>query len=470
MNDISKLSPIKGLKVETVIKLDRFEPRDYQLNLCRKFESGTIKRFLVIWPRRSGKDICAFNLLLRASLRRVGNYFYVFPTFSQGRRILWDAIDIQGRRILHYYAPDEIIESRNEQQMRLRLINGSQIQILGSDDFDSSIVGTNCMGMIFSEYALQDPRGFAYSLPILRASDGWAMFISTPRGKNALWELFNRSQGNPDWFCEKLSIDDTQHVDLEQIAKDIREGEMSQDLAMQEWWCSFDLGVEGSYYTKYIDDLRRRGQVTHIPWEPYHPVHTAWDLGWNDPTVIIFFQIIGPIIRIIDYYQNNKSGLEHYAKIVKEKPYAYGKHIAPHDIAVHELSSGLDRWSMMHDLGITFIRREAGDKVPGIEDGIEAVRRNLPKMWINEASCGPLIKALENYRQEYDPKRQVYKDKPVHDHHSHAADAMRYLCVGLNKIKSNTSAAELEKRFRETVYGEDQSHYPSVFRDDLPPY
>jgi hypothetical protein len=125
---------------------------------------------------------------------------------------------------------------------------------------------------------------------------------------------------------------------------------------------------------------------------------------------------------------------------------------------------------MMHDLGVTFMRRDKSDKVPGIEDGIEAVRRNLPKMWIDERLCTPLIKSLENYRQEYDPKRQIYKDKPVHDQHSHAADAMRYLCVGLNRVKTGTSAEDLEKRFRDTVYGGDQSNYPSVFRNDLPPY
>lgn len=452
--------------IETQIKLDRFVCRDYQKNLFKAFESQKYKKFLIIWPRRSGKDICALNLLVRAAFRKVGTYFYIFPTFSMGRRILWDAIDIEGKKILNYYIPDEIVESRNEMQMRIRLINGSQIQIIGSDNFDQTLVGTNALGMIFSEYALQDPRAWQFSIPILKASNGWALFVSTPRGKNALWELYNVAMHSPDWFCEKLSVDDTRHVDLSEIEKEIEDGQMSRDLAMQEWWCSFDLGVEGSFYAKHIDELRRKGQITSVPWEPYFPVHTAWDLGYNDPTVIIFFQIIGQVIRIIDCYENNKKGLDHYAKILKEKEYAYGKHIAPFDIAVHDLSTGISRWKMMYDLGITFMKYT--EKQPGIEDGIEAVRRNIPKMWIDERNCKTLIKALENYRQEYDPKKQVYKSNPLHDHHSHYADAMRYLCVSLSKVSNQSDPKALEKRYEEAMYGTSNSNMPSVFRTDLP--
>src|SRR5215469_8624935 len=115
------------------IRLDRFKPRPYQYDLCNAFESNAFKRYLIVWPRRAGKDICALNLLIRAALRKIGTYFYVFPTFSMGRRILWDAIDISGQKVLQYYVPEDIVQSRNEMQMRIRLVNGSQIQILGSD-------------------------------------------------------------------------------------------------------------------------------------------------------------------------------------------------------------------------------------------------------------------------------------------------------------------------------------------------
>ena len=322
-----------------VIRLDQFKPREYQRALVSSFESGKYKRFLVVWPRRSGKEICAINLVLRAAFRRVGTYYIVYPNFSSGRRILWDAIDIDGRKVLNHYIPDNIVVSRNEQQMKIKLINGSQIQILGSDDVDRSLVGTNAVGIVYSEYALQDPRAWSLAIPILRASDGWAMFISTPRGKNAFYELYNMAKENPDWFCQRLTLDDTKHIDSAEIEKEIETGQISRDLALQEYYCDFSLGVEGSYYGKYVDDLRRKSQITAVVWDPYLPVHTAWDLGYNDPTTIIFFQVFANQVRIIDCYENNKKGLEHYSKVIKEKEYSYGKHIAPFDIAVHDLST-----------------------------------------------------------------------------------------------------------------------------------
>lgn len=437
---------------QKTIKLDRFVPREYQQRLVTAFEEGKIKRFVAIWPRRAGKDICALNLLLRAALRRVGTYFYVFPTFSMGRRILWDAIDISGNRVIQHYIPEELIESKNEQQMRIRLINGSQIQIIGSDDVDKSLVGTNAVGIVYSEYALQDPHAWQLAIPILKASAGWALFISTVRGRNHFYDLYEAVKDREDWFCEKLTIEDTKHITVEEIEKEIESGQISRDLAMQEFWNDFNLGVEGSFYGKYMDDLYQRNQITNVPWEPYLSVHTAWDLGYNDSTTIIFFQVQGPSIRIIDYYENNKQGLEHYAKVIKEKPYTYGKHIAPHDIAVHDLSTGISRWKMMHDLGVTFMKYH--DKLPSIDDGIEAVRRILPKCWFDEPKTGKLIKALENYRQEYDNKRKVYKSTPLHDNNSHAADAMRYLALAIPKLTSNSSPEELKQRYNKAVYGE----------------
>lgn len=446
-----------------IIHLDKFIPRDYQMPLCEAFDQGKNLRFVAIWPRRAGKDICAINLVLRAALKRVGTYFYVFPTYSSARKILWDAIDIDGNKILTYYIPDSIVESRNEQQMRIRLINGSQIQLLGSDDVDRSLVGTNAVGIVFSEYALQDPRAWQLSIPILKASKGWALFISTVRGKNHFYELYNSAKTNTEWFCQLLTIEDTKHISIEEIEKEIVSGQMSRDLAMQEFWNDWNLGVEGSFYGKYIDELRIKGQICPVMTEPYLQTVTAWDLGFNDPTVIIFAQLYNNQIRIVDCYENNKMGLDHYARIVKDKGYNYSKHIAPFDIAVHDLTSGISRWQMMHDMGITFVRYS--DKAPSIDDGIEMVRRMLPRVWIDEKRCAPLIKALEGYRQEYDHKRRVYKTSPLHDDNSHWADAFRYLCVYLSKYNptNQTSAEELDKRYRETVYG-GQSNLPPIFR------
>jgi phage terminase large subunit len=447
----------------TTIYLERFKPRSYQLPIFDAIENKKYRRVLAILPRRAGKDICAFNLVIRAALRQIGVYYYIFPTYSQAKKVIWDSMTNEGIRFLDYI-PDELVEQSNSQEMKIRLRNGSLIQLVGSDNYDS-LMGTNPRGVVFSEYALQDPRAYQFIRPILVANYGWALFLSTPRGKNHLWELYNIAIQSPDWFCYKLTVEDTGHIPLYEIEREKAEGIMSDDLIQQEYYTSFEMGVEGSYYAKYIDRMRVKGQIGMVPWENGFKVHTAWDLGIRDSTCIIFFQVIGQTVRIIDCYEKSKEGLEHYISVINQKPYIYGKHFAPHDIRVREFTSGVARIEKARQLGINFTI--APDVT--IEDGIESVRSSLSKIWIDEKSCAPLIKAIMNYRQEFDAKRKVYKSQPLHDWSSHFADCLRYLCISLPKTRDGSSPEELEKRYRETVYGSN-TNMPSVFRDDLPGY
>lgn len=454
-NDVS-IHP--KVRVETQIHLNKFKPRSYQLPLFDAVENKRYKRALLIWPRRAGKDIAAFNLLIRAAIRKVATYYYIFPTYASGKKILWDGIQNDGQKILDYI-PHELIASSNSQEMKIHMVNGSLIQVIGSDSYDTSLVGTNPQGVIFSEYALQDPRAYQFVRPILSANDGWAVFLSTPRGKNHLWEIYNIAQRSPDWFCQKLTVEDTGHISLHEIEKERASGEMSEDLIQQEYYTSFTMGVEGSYYAKYIDTLRVRNQIGMVPWESGFKVNTSWDIGVRDATSIIFFQCIGATVRIIDCYENSKVGLEHYIKVVNSKPYLYGKHIAPHDIKVTEFGTGMTRLEKARQLGINFT--VAPDLT--IEDGIEACRSAFSKIWIDEGSCKQLIKSLENYRQEYDVKRKVYKTHPLHDWSSHYADSFRYLCIALPKTRDGLSAEELDKRYLTAMYG-DKGGLPPMFR------
>ena len=451
------------MKVETQIKLNRFQPRSYQLPILDAIENKGYRKVVAILPRRAGKDVCAYNLVIRAALKKIGVYYYIFPTYSQARKVIWDSITSDGRKFIEYL-PAELIESSNSQEMKIRLTNGSLIQLVGSDNYDS-LVGTNPRGIVFSEYALQDPRAYQFLRPILTANDGWALFISTPRGKNHLWELYNIALHSTDWFCYKLTIDDTQHIPFEEIQKEKDEGIMSDDLIQQEYYTSFTMGIEGAYYLKYLDDMRVKGRIAQVPWESGFKVHTAWDLGVRDSTTIIFFQSIGQTVRLIDCYSNAKEGLAHYAKIISQKPYNYGKHIGPHDIKVREFGTGMTRLEQARQLGINFT--VAPDVA--VQDGIEAVRSAFSKIWIDEIACKDLIKSLENYRQEWDEKKKVYKPNPLHNFASHFADAMRYLAISLPRTRDGLSAEDLDKRHQEAIYGHN-NNMPAVFRDDLPDY
>lgn len=400
------------MDIQTKIKLNQFKPRDYQIPIINALEEKGFKRILLCWARRSGKDHIAFYLAIRQMLKKVCTIFYMFPTYRQARMCLWDGINIEGRRIIDYI-PRELIARKNESEMKIELVNGSILQLAGSDNFDS-LVGSNPYGCIFSEFSLQDPQGWSFLRPVLAANDGWALFISTPRGRNHFWELAQLAQASDKWFYSRLTVDDTKHISAEALFEERKE--MSEDLFEQEYKCSFDAGVEGAYYTKYLDKMKLNNQITDVPYEVGFPVHTAWDLGMSDSTVIIFFQTIGQSIRIIDYYENADRGLEHYISLVKNKEYIYGKHIAPHDIAVRELGTGMSRLEKSRSLGVSFV---TAPNLP-IIDGIEAVRSSLSKIWIDEKKCKKLIDAIDNYRKEWDSKKKVYRDHPRHDQYSHA--------------------------------------------------
>jgi phage terminase large subunit len=446
------------MNVETRIRLDKFVPRPYQLPIIDAIENKGYKRVLAIMPRRAGKDVVAFNLMIRAALKKVGVYYYIFPTYSQGKKVIYDSITNAGEKFIDYI-PQELVAGRNASELKITLVNDSIIQIVGSDNIDS-LMGSNPQGVVYSEWALQNEIAWTMIKPILIANNGWALFISTPRGKNHMYTMYEMALHSPDWHVLKLSVEDTQHISLADIEKERQEGTMSDDLIQQEFYCSFTIGIEGSFYARYIDRMRLKGQIGNTPWESAFPVYTCWDIGVRDSTCIIFFQIIGMTIRIIDCYEKSKEGLEHYAKVLNSKPYQYGKHIAPHDIAVKEWGSGMTRIEKAKQLGITFI---TADNI-SIEDGIESVRSALSKVWIDEVACAPLIKALENYRQEYDATKKVYKTSPLHDWSSHFADAMRYLCISLAKTRDSLSADELDRRYREAMYSDGNYNLPGPFR------
>lgn len=430
--------------------------------MLKALEDG-FKRVLAILPRRAGKDITALNYTIRRMWDSPGVYYYIFPTYSQAKKVIWDSMTNDGKRILDYF-PEELVTQKNSQEMKIRMTSQSGeeslFQLIGSDNYDT-LMGTNPKGCVFSEYALQDPMAYQYIRPILTANGGWALFISTPRGKNHLWQLAELARNSPDWFYYKLTVDDTGHIPLSEIEKERREGLMSEDMIQQEYYTSFEMGVEGAYYSKYIDDAKRKGRIGTVPWENGFKVHTAWDIGVADSTAIIFFQVIGQTIRIIDCYENSKEGLEHYAEVIHNKPYLYGTHIAPHDIRVKEWGSGTTRLEKARQLGIKFTLANDCE----IPDGIEACRSVFSKLWVDEKQAANLLKALENYRQEYDSKRKVYRPRPLHDWSSHFADAFRYMAVSLPKTRDSLSAEELEKRYQSAMYGNEAS-LPPMFQDN----
>jgi phage terminase large subunit len=429
--------------VPTVTVPFNYSPRPYQLPILQAMDNG-FKRIVQVWHRRAGKEKTDIAIMSKEMLKRVGSYYYVFPEFAQGRKILWDGADRDGFRFINHF-PEALLDgTTNTTEMKLRYKNGSLFQIVGSDRYNS-VVGTNPVGMIFSEYALQDPTCWAYFRPILAENDGWAIFNFTPRGENHAYQLYELAKNDPkNWFCQLLTVDDTKAVRpevLEQEKAEIIRLWGNDALFQQEYYCSFTVPIAGAYYAEQIGVAYRDGRIGHVPHEPRLAVDTWWDLGINDRMSIWFTQSVGQELRVIDFFESSGQGLPFYIGKMKEKGYVYGKHTAPHDIEVRELTSGKSRRDTALSLGINF---DVAPKLP-IVDGIDAVRGLFSKIWFDSEKCRDGLNALKNYRKQYDEKRKTYLNNPYHDWSSNAADAFRTLATALDFKHRNIPAQQPDK-------------------------
>lgn len=412
----------------------QFEPRDYQRPFLIDMEWRK-KRAFLCWHRRAGKDLLIWNWIIKkAFYHRVGIYYYLYPTSVQGRKSLWDNMDAAGRRFLDYIPAAIIDGDPNQTEMKIRFKNGSIIQVIGTDNYDS-IRGSNPVGCVFSEFAWHDPRAWDTVRPILNENGGWAVFNTTPAGRNHAYDLWKIAVNSPDWHTSILTVDNTRRADgspvvTQGIIDEERRLGMDEEMINQEYFCSW-VGVQrGSYYGAYLEDAERDGRIGDILHLPTRKVDTWWDLGVNDATSIWFTQSEGDKVRVIDYLEDSGQGLPYYAGLLHDghrKKYIYNSHNAPHDIEVKELGSGRSRIETARDLGIRF----NVVKKLSIVDGIHAVRGLLPRLWFDKTRCVRGLDALRNYRKQWDPKRKCFQDNPYHDWASNGADAARYMAIGI---------------------------------------
>lgn len=260
-----------------------FKPRDYQLSFLKAMDSG-ITRAILVWNRRSGKDKTCFNFTVKKAFERVGTYYYFLPTYSQAKKVIWDNIDNDGMRMLEHI-PQELIKSTNATELKIELVNGSFIQLIGADEFKKSGVGTNPVGVVFSEYSITNPEAWKFLSPILAVNGGWAVFNFTPRGTNHAFQLLQQYKGNPKWFTEVLTLDDTKVLTKEQIEEEKQNN--PQDFIEQEYYCKFIEGA-GAFFRRIKESLC-------IPIDKPIPGHTyqmGIDLAkYNDYTVITLLDL-----------------------------------------------------------------------------------------------------------------------------------------------------------------------------------
>lgn len=396
-----------------------YTPRTHQAQI----EAGLARFSVLVCHRRFGKTVLSVNRLIRAARttrRPDWRGAYIAPLYKQAKTVVWDEL----KRYCGLGSDDCTVKF-HESELRADFDNGARIRLFGAENPDS-LRGIYLDGVVFDEVAQMPHRVWTEVIrPALSDRKGWALFIGTPRGKNALYTIWEDARRDPDWFAAMYRASETGIIDPAELAAAARE--MSPEEYEQEFECSFTAAIKGAYFGALMGEAEKQGRITHIPVDPALPVHTAWDLGMSDSTAIWFVQARpGGTFAVVDYYEASGEGLDHYARVLDDRGYKYGTHIAPHDIRVRELGTGKSRLETARSLGIRFT---IAPNIP-IQDGINAVRQILPACWFDQTACAPGIEALRHYRRSFNERMHDFSARPVHDWTSHAVDAFRYFAVG----------------------------------------
>lgn len=419
-----------------------FNPRFYQLPVLSALDNG-YKRVVSVWHRRSGKDKVFLNKVVKSMYERVGAYYYFFPTYKQGKKVIWNGIDRDGFKFTDHI-PKSLRKRTDNTDMLIEMENHSIFQVVGTDNIDA-VVGSNPVGCVFSEYSLQNPAAWDYIRPILAENDGWAAFIYTPRGRNHGYSLLQLAKEFPDqWFSQVLPASVTGAIPADVLVRErleIIKKYGNDSLYLQEYECSFDIPIQGSYYADQLMLADAEGRIRNVPYDHYAPVHTAWDLGFDDSMSIWFFQVIGKEFHFIDYFSTTGQSLRDCIKVLKDKNYVYGNHWAPHDIKVHELTDGKTRWETAKSLGVEF---KIAPKLL-VQDGIDTVRTILNRCWFDKEKTQRGLDCLRSYHKEWDEENGIYRLRPEHDWASHGADAMRTFATGYYVETQNSGGAIEDK-------------------------
>jgi phage terminase large subunit len=413
-----------------------FRVRAYQRAFHEAWVSGKHDRLIEIAHRRWGKDEIALNVTRTKALARKASYWHCLPLYEQGRKALWTAVNPHtGKRRIDEAFPPEIVASRDEQAMFLRLVNGSTWQIIGSDRFDS-LVGAGIAGVVFSEWALANPSSWGYIRPMVEENGGWAAFITTPRGKNHAKAMYDMARDNPRWFAEVSSVHDTGALTQAQLDESLKEYQalygIDFGLAMfeQEYLCSFAGAMVGAYWGAEVNKAEREGRIHEFDIDPLHPVHTAWDLGKAVNNPIWCFQVIDGQPRIVDFYQPESEDLADWVKWLDDKGYD-GTDYVPHDIIATEWGSKRTRLETLQAMG----RKPKRLPMVSVADGLQAGRATINAALFRDTErVNAGIEGLRNYRRDWDDERKTFRETPVKDWAEHIGSAFRYLGLAWKEV------------------------------------
>jgi hypothetical protein len=399
-----------------------YTPRD----AFKPFHDRSARWACLVAHRRAGKTVSCINDLIRRAFvddKVNGRYAYIAPYYSQAKSIAWDYL-------LRY--TEDVRVNANASELWVELLNGARIRLFGADNPDA-LRGLYLDGVILDEVADMRPRVWGEIIrPLLADREGWAVFIGTPKGHNFFYEIWKTANASDSWFATSIKASTSGLIKAEEL-KDASQG-MTDDQYEQEFECSFEAAILGAYYGKELKVLEDQGRLTKVEYDRSLPVFTAWDLGYHDDTAIFFYQVTHSEIHVIDYFSGSGLAVHDYAEAVTSKGYKYERHYLPHDARAKTLASGGK--SIIEQLA-SYLTISKLAIVPSlsIQDGIQAARLMLPRVWFDKERCESAVELLKQYQREWDEDKKAFRDKPRHDNTSHCADAFRMMAVAWRENK-----------------------------------
>lgn len=374
---------------------------------------------MLVWHRRAGKTVHAIAWLVRKVLTcplPAPRGAYLAPQYKQAKRIAWAMLK-------RHLAPMPGVKFL-EQELRAILPGDREIWLLGAENPDA-LRGIYLDACVLDEIAQQHPRTWGEVVrPLLADREGQALMIGTPFGPaNQFAKFYQDAEGLPGWHRDLMTVHDSGIIppaEVEALRREMSEAEFNQ-----EFLCSFTAALQGAYFGKEMEAAEREGRITAVPWDPELPVHTSWDIGMRNLSVVWCWQQSPAATRAIKCLAFHRTPLPDIVAELQRLPYTWGTDYMPHDGKVEEWQTGRTRVAMARKLG------RSPELVPdiGLRDGIDAARVLIRRTWFDREGCADGIQALQLYRTEYDGEKQVYSSAPVKDWTTDYADAFRMFAV-----------------------------------------
>jgi phage terminase large subunit len=393
-------------------------PRAYQTPYMQAMDNGC--KFAVwVMHRRGGKDRTALAQACKQSFRRVGLYWHCLPTLKQGRKVVWDNITSEGKNLIAQTFPAQLVKRRIEDEMKLELVNGSIVQIVGADNFDAN-VGANPVHVTFSEWSLTDPRAYDFVRPILRENNGSVSFIFTPRGYNHAHKTLEVARKLPGAFSAVMSIRETQVLSEADIALE-RAMDMPEELIQQEYYCDFSSANVGAIVGRYMSAAEREGRLIADPWSLDSRIVVSSDIGYRDAAAFWFWELRQGGFHLCHYEEGVGLDASDWIERLKKCGVPIHHLYLPHDARAKTMAtkySVIEQFAMAFDCSI----------VPktNLQDRINAARMVIPHCTFHPDECARGVEALRAWSFRWDDERKVMSAEPDHNWASHGSDAFSY--------------------------------------------